>query len=68
MQHCRRTFLRRGDQPKWHRISIPFKQAAARVCSAGGARRHVEDEREAARVTQQFTVDDPATSEKPEEE
>ena len=44
------------------------KREEARAEALAAARRHVEDERGAARATQQFTVDDPATSEKPEEE
>jgi hypothetical protein len=40
----------------------------ARAEALAAARRHVDEEREAARATQQFTVDDTATSEKPEEE
>ncbi len=44
------------------------KSEEARAEALAAARRHVENERGAARATQQFTVDDPATSEKPEEE
>ena len=44
------------------------KREEARTEALAAARRHVEEERGAARATQQFAVDDPATSEKPEEE
>ena len=44
------------------------KREEAREEALAAARRHVDEERGAARATQQFTVDDTATGEKPEEE
>jgi hypothetical protein len=44
------------------------KREEARTEALAAARRHVGEERGAARATQQFTVDDTATGEKPEEE
>jgi hypothetical protein len=44
------------------------KQEGARSEALATARRHVDEEREAARATQQFTVHDTATSDRPEEE
>ena len=41
------------------------KREEARAEVLAGARRHVDEEREAARATRVFTVDDTATSEKP---
>ena len=44
------------------------KREEARAEALAAAHRHVDDEREAARATQQFTVDGTATSEKSDEE
>ena len=44
------------------------KREEARAEALAAARRHVEEEREAASATQQFAVDDTATSEEPEED
>ena len=44
------------------------KREEARAEALAAARRHVDDERGAARATQRFAVDDTATSERPEEE
>ena len=44
------------------------KREEARAEALAAARRHVEEEREAAPATQRFAVDNTATSERPEEE
>ncbi|MGH3126940.1 MAG: hypothetical protein ACRDPX_03375 [Gaiellaceae bacterium] len=44
------------------------KREEARAEALGAARRHIDEERGAARATQEFTVDESAKSEKPEEE
>lgn len=44
------------------------KREEARAEALAAARRHVDEERGAARATQRFVVDDTATSERPEEE
>jgi vacuolar-type H+-ATPase subunit I/STV1 len=44
------------------------KRADARAKTLAAARRHVDEEREAARLTQQFAVDDITSAEKPDEE